>query len=180
MQSTPDDINTEITPREFELLVCDYLTETGKELKTFTARHDVEINKTDGDYQIDVYAEFEYLGANFKILVECKRHKNKIKREVVQLLFDKLRATGSQKGIIFSTSKFQEGAVIFAKEHGIALIHVINGKYTFFTKSNDAQAFNPPPWVDIPKYVGEFRTGGAICFLQKGYMESLDEFIFNK
>lgn len=99
-----DDINANITPTEFEILVRDYLTEIGKELKTFSAHHDKIIKKVDGDYQIDVYAEFNFLGADFKILIECKKHKNRIKREVVQLLYDKIRATGSHKGIIFSTS----------------------------------------------------------------------------
>jgi restriction system protein len=178
MPLLPDDINANITPTEFELLVKDYLIELGNELKSFSVTHNTIIKKVDGDYQIDVYAEFNFLGADFKILIECKRHKHKIKREVVQLLYDKIRATGSNKGMIFSTSGFQDGAMKFANEHGIALIRIIEGKYTYFTKGADSQNFEPPPWADIPKYVGEFRDNSSTSYLQKGYMDSLGEFLF--
>lgn len=58
------------------------------------ATHNTHLMNNDGEYQIDVYAEFDFLGATFKVLVECKRHKNRIKKEVIQLLYDKLRSTG--------------------------------------------------------------------------------------
>lgn len=178
MPLPPDYINANITPTEFEILVRDYLTEIGKELKTFSAHHDKIIKKVDGDYQIDVYAEFNFLGADFKILIECKKHKNRIKREVVQLLYDKIRATGSHKGIIFSTSGFQKGAMKYANEHGIALVRIIEGKYTYFTKGTDSQNYHPPHSVDNPKYVGEFIDNTSISYLQKGHMDSLYEFLF--
>ncbi len=63
MPLLPDDINADITTREFELLVKEYLESVGKELKNFKASHDIHLPKSDGEYQIDVYAEFEVLGA---------------------------------------------------------------------------------------------------------------------
>jgi len=83
------------------------------------------------------------------VLIECKYHKNPIKREVVQVLLDKLRATGAQKGIVFSTVKFQKGAIEFAQAHGIALVMVANGKTMYVTRSaNQATASD-----DLPSYV---------------------------
>jgi restriction system protein len=178
MSSLPDNINANISPTEFELLVKEYLEGVGKELKDFKAVHNVHLLKSDGEYQIDIYAEFEVLGASFKVLVECKRHKSDIKREVVQLLYDKLRATGIHKGMIFSTSGFQSGAYKFAEEHGIALIRVIEGRYTYETKSYGEQIYEPPPWADIPKYVGQYTRGAMTTFLQEGYFEDLGEFLF--
>lgn len=178
MPSPPENINADITPTEFELLIKEYLEEAGKDLKSFQVIHDVKINRIDGEYQIDVYAELEVLGAVIKILVECKRHQDRIKREVVQLLFDKIRATGSHKGMIFSTSGFQEGAVLYAKEHGIALVRVIDSKYTFETKSLSSKNFAPPSWLNRPKYVGEYKIGNTTSYLQKGYIEDLKDFLF--
>ena len=119
------------------------------------------------------------MGALFKVLVECKRYKSEIKREVIQLLFDKLRATGAQKGMVFSTSGFQSGAFKFAEEHGIALVRVIEGRYTYVTKSGGEQTYDPPLWADIPKYVGEYIRGASVTYLQKGYFEDLGEFLFD-
>jgi restriction system protein len=128
MAQPPENLNANITPVDFELLVKEYMTNLGRKIKNFKILHNTKIIANDGDYQIDVYVEYEILEVDFKIIIECKRYKNRIKREIVQLLYDKLRATGSQKGIIFSTSSFQKGAVLFAERHGIALIKVIEGK----------------------------------------------------
>jgi hypothetical protein len=40
MQLPPDDINADISPKEFELLVKEFLEGTGKELKNFKVIHD--------------------------------------------------------------------------------------------------------------------------------------------
>lgn len=175
--------NTEITPIEFEKLVKDYFTEIGRTLKKFKAVHDRKIKSDDGEYQIDVYAEFEALNIDIKVLVECKKHKNRIKRETVQILYDKLRATGSHKGIIFSTSGFQSGADKYARKHGIALITVIEGKLTIQTKSAEKTEISEEylKFFDNPKFVGEYHySESGICYLQKGYLEALEEFIFEK
>lgn len=177
MPLPPENINANITPREFELLVKAYLQEIGSSINTFNVKHDVQLQREDGRYQIDVFVEFELLGSDFKVLIECKKHKDKVKRDVVQLLFDKIRATGAHKGMIFSTSGFQKGALLYARKHGIALIRIIEGKYTYFTKSRESRNFDPPTWVDLPKFVGEFITDEAICYLQNGHLEPLREFI---
>jgi len=173
-----DNINAEITSTEFEILVRDYLRDLGHELKSFNAIHNSVINTVDGNYQIDIFAEFKFLGADFRVLIECKKHKYSKKREIVQLLFDKLRATGTQKGMIFSTSGFQKGAILFAKKHGIALVRVIDGKYTCFAKGENLKDYEPPTWNDISKYVGEFRNETSISYLQEGNIDSLRNFLF--
>lgn len=180
MPLPPDNVNADISPKEFELWIYNCLSNLGKELKHFDIRHDTLIKSYDGEYQIDVLAKFESLGAEFKVLVECKRHKNKIKREVIQILHDKLHSTGSQKAILFSTSGFQEGAIVYAKQHGIALVRVIESKYTFVTKSEGFDNFHLPAWAEIPKYVGEYNNYKCIAYLQKGHFETLEEFLFGE
>lgn len=175
--------NTEITPTEFEKLVKDYFLEIGATLKKFKAEHNVIMKSNDGNYQIDVFAEFEALNIEIKVLVECKKHKNRIKRETVQILFDKLRATGTHKGIIFSTSGFQSGADKYAREHGIALITVIDGKLTVNTKSTEKTEISDEylKFFDVPKFVGEFSyEESGIYYLQKGYVNALEEYIFDR
>jgi restriction system protein len=175
--------NTEISPTEFEKLVKDFFLEIGGKLKNFRAEHNLKLESNDGNYQIDVYAEFEALNTDIKVLVECKKHKNKIKRETVQILYDKLRATGTHKGIIFSTSGFQSGADKYARKHGIALITVIEGKLTVQTKSKEKTEISEEylKFFDIPKFVGEYHySENGICWLQKGYLETLEEFIYDK
>ncbi|QHS58377.1 restriction endonuclease [Chitinophaga agri] len=182
-----DNLVTSLTYTEFERLVRDYVSDLGQPLKDFEVTHNDKIPTADGTYQIDVKATFEALGCDFLVLIECKHYKEPIKREKVQILNDKLRSIGAQKGIIFSTSTFQAGAIQYAEAHGIALIHVIEGRYTYVTKGQEKQDYNPPPWADIPKYVGVFRfnvneTGDRYfeSYLSKNYMEDLAFFLFGK
>ncbi len=179
MNNSPDDINTEITPTEFEELVHSYLSNLGETLEKFEAKHNILITRNDGTYQIDVFAEFEVLGGRIKVLIECKRYKNKVKRETVQLLNDKLKSIGAQKGMIFTTSGFQSGAIKYAEEHGIALVTVIEGRYTYVTKSHNSETYPPPDWVKIPKFVGVYSYGNRTAYLESKYLTPLEEFLFN-
>ncbi len=81
--------------------------------------------------------------------------------------------------MIFSTSGFQSGAYKFADEHGIALIRITEGRYTYITKSAGEQTYDPPSWADVPKYVGEYIRKATVTYLQKRYFEDLEEFLFD-
>jgi len=63
-----EDFITDITPREFELLIKRYLNNVGSPLKNFSAIHDTKLSSADGTYQIDIYATFEALGCDIKFL----------------------------------------------------------------------------------------------------------------
>lgn len=117
-----------ITPKEFETFCMNTLKAYAQRenLQDFTITENKIIDADDGTYQIDVYAEFTALGTKNKVLVECKRHSNPIKRELVAALYDKLRSVGAQKGILISTTGFQSGATKYAQKHGIALWQICN------------------------------------------------------
>ncbi len=135
-----------LTPKQFEEEVESLLIKLGVGLVEFKVQRLENIDASNGSYEIDVTARFDALGVNFLVLIECKHHKNPIKRDVVQVLFDRLRAVGGHKGMVFSTARFQRGAIEFAKAHGIALVRIADGRTSFATRSYDApQAFPPLP-----------------------------------
>jgi restriction system protein len=138
---------TTLTPEQFEREVEKQITSMGISLSEFEVRRLEKISAADGIYEIDVTARFEALGVSFLVLIECKHHKNPIKRDVVQVLKDRLRAVGAQKGMIFSTVQYQRGALAYAKAHGIALARVIDGSVLYETKSYGQRRAEPPPWV---------------------------------
>lgn len=117
------EIEASITPKEFETFCMETLKAYAlrENLQDFTITENKIIEVDDGTFQIDVYAEFTALGTKNKVLVECKRHSNPIKRELVAVLYDKVRSIGAQKGILISTTGFQSGATKYAQKHGIAL-----------------------------------------------------------
>ena len=113
-----------MSPGEFEKYALLILQQQIQGMENCLFEHNKIIEVSDGNYQIDGYIEFRLMGVTYKTLVECKHYKSSIEREKVQVLFDKLRACGAQKGILVSSSNFQSGAITYATQHGIALVQL--------------------------------------------------------
>lgn len=139
-----------LTPQQFEAEVESFLRRSGGGLSEFRVQRLEKIDAADGVYEIDVTARFEALGADFLVLVECKHHKSPIKREVVQVLRDRVSAVGGQKGMIFSTAPFQSGAIRYARAHGIALLLVASGNVGYLSRTFEGEDL--PPSFDMPDY----------------------------
>jgi restriction system protein len=133
-----------MTPERFEKYVRGIVKREKMTLQDFEVTHLESVNGMDGEYTMDVVATFVLFGgAIFRTLIECKRYSNPIEREIVMILEQKLQSTGSQKGMIFSTSSFQSGAIEFAKAHGIALVFVQWGRKRVFVTNERRQGEIP-------------------------------------
>lgn len=144
-----------LSPNEFELEVQRILNEEGMGLKDFSTAHLEKMQGTDGDYIIDITARFEALGADFLVLIECKRQSAPVEREIVQVLADKMRSINAQKGMLFSTAGFRSGAIRYAQDNHIALVYIADGRSVLVTKGLP-QTMYYPPW--IPNTVGYLIT----------------------
>jgi hypothetical protein len=155
-----------MTPGEFESFVTslfDAIEESGAIANLHVQTHEV-LHGADGKYDFDATVRYELGGMAFLILVEAKLHKNPIKREMVQVLHQKLQSVGAQKAVLVSTAPFQEGALNFALAHGIALVTVTEGRFTYETKG----ATKPPPLsreqarerLGLPTFVGHAYSNG--------------------
>ena len=153
-----------LSPSEFEEAVKAILDAVGVPLKDYESAHLASLTGVDGDYIIDVSVSFSALGADFLVLVECKHEKRRTERQDVQILHTKIQSLGAQKGMIFSTAGFQEGAVQYAELHGIALVQIARGENTYFSRSMESPK-PPPAWLQIPKYVGWWTHGKHMSVL---------------
>lgn len=140
-----------LTPKQFEAQVKDTIASLGATLTGFEVQQLEVLNTDDGNYEIDVTARFEAFGAEYLTLIECKHHKNPIKREYVQVLFAKMHSLQAQKGMLFSTADFQSGAIEFALKHRIALVRIADGRTAYVTKGAGPRSPLPP---GFPKHVG--------------------------
>lgn len=145
----------DITPEDFELQVKAWLESTSSVLESFNTEHRKKLPGVDGEYEIDVVARFRaFAGTEFLMLVECKKHKNSIKREIVQTLRQKQLSLGAHKAMVVSTSAFQSGAMKFARINGIALVQIINGEAVYHQANATLRAALPPD--DAEDYAGIF------------------------
>lgn len=146
-----------ISPEGFELQVKAWLESTSATLESFSAEHRKELSGVDGEYEIDVTAQFKaFEGAHFLMLVECKKHRNAIKREIVQALRQRQLSIGAHKAMLVSTSSFQSGAHEFARVHGIALVEIVNGMAVYVQAS--AKRTMPPIPESAENYAGIFHS----------------------
>ena len=145
----------EITPEEYEKQAVAWLRSTHP-ASDISVQHLRRVQGEAGEYEIDVVVEMEILGGSrIVVLVECKRYRSAVKRDVVMVLEAKLRDTGAHKGIVISTSGFQRGALEYAESRGIATVTLQDGRTNYHTRAH-GQAASPPDWVHVSQFIGWF------------------------
>lgn len=168
---------TEMTPTEFEQYAISVLKAQfqNQEIDNYSFTHNVQKDAHDGTYQIDGEIKLYIMGVEIDILVECKRYKGPVKREHIQALHDKIRSVGAHKGIFITTSYFQSGALKYAKEHGIALISIIDGKLQYEARSED-WIRNPviPSWVKHRPFSMAMQTQKTDTSISISYIDDTD------
>ena len=174
----------DMSPTDFERFSLKILRQQTKGLENLAFEHNVMVEKSDGSYQIDGIVRFDVMGVRYITLVECKHYKGPISREKVQVLYDKIRATGAHKGILVSTSNFQSGAIKYATEHGIALIQITDAETSIETRGHYRIIQNKPnlynggdPYISIM----QSSTGAGIsCKYLRHYSNALKEFLLGQ
>ena len=128
-----------------------------------------------GDYAIDVLAETTiFNGAKLCVVVECKRQKTRVKRDLVLTLKAKKDDLGAHKAMMFSTGGFQKGAITYAAKHGIALVQVDSGTSAYITKSENASPLLP---YYLSPLVGWLIADDRITVVSEAYPEALADYL---
>ena len=114
---------------EFELLVQRIykaiLEYEGDQYKMIDVKQNFKIQGFSRTYQVDVYWEYELFGVKKVCIVEVKNYKRRVESKVVQALKAELDdIPGHPDGFIVTNNEFQQGAIDFANNHGIALVSV--------------------------------------------------------
>jgi restriction system protein len=171
-----------ITPEEFEQYVKDWFDSEGINLKSYKSIINNKAAADDGVYEIDIDITYDALGVEFRVLIECKRHSYNIKREVLQILHEKLQSIGAHKGIVCSTSGFQSGALKYARKHGIACIMVAENRMLVQTRSSDREPVSQEycDFFGLPKisgYLSEYEADDTIHYsiVDKTHLEYIEK-----
>lgn len=107
--------------RDFERFVAD-LFRTDPDL---LVEHDVtEVGKSGANRQVDVRVTHRVSGMTYVTIIECKRWKEKIDRGRIDVLAAAIEDLNAAKGVLFTTSGFEEGAELYARSRGIELFVV--------------------------------------------------------
>eukprot|EP00033_Pygsuia_biforma_P005825 GCRY01006451.1.p1 GENE.GCRY01006451.1~~GCRY01006451.1.p1 ORF type:complete len:255 (-),score=-12.14 GCRY01006451.1:354-1118(-) len=91
-----------VDPRDFEKVVAELL---------FSRGYDVQLTKQTRDGGYDILALKKIDGLPFKMLAECKRHKNTVGIEIIRSFCDVIHQEKASKGVIFTTSYYSPEAI---------------------------------------------------------------------
>ena len=131
----------------FENFVKDLHEEDGD----VTVQRDVtEIDRHGAKRQTDIKIVRRSRFHQFTTLVECKRWKESVSRDRIDVLAASIEALGANNGAIFTTTGFEAGAIAYAKGKGIELFVVrdltpeewgLPGRHISFTLHVNAAEF---------------------------------------
>lgn len=153
----------DMTPRQLE----DFIGEAFRSVTDLVQGLEVQVRDrltgSDGIYEIDATVRYRWAGLDFLVLVEAKLHRAPIKRETVQVLHAKVQSLAAHKGVLITTSRFQKGALDYAKAHGLGLVALSDGRFTIETRSAvpAAEPGQPKRWFEAPDFVGHSYGPGA-------------------
>ncbi|GDY37088.1 restriction endonuclease [Acidovorax sp. NB1] len=176
-----------LTAKDFELLVKSWLEAESDDLCDFSASHLESMKGQDGEFTFDVTAKFCIFGGmKVQVVVECKKHSNPIKRELVQVLNEKKRSVGAHKAILVATAPFQSGAIEYAEKNGIGLVQIASSNVLFIKASRNRSAPLPRAIENVAlqePFVGLFygmNPNGDLVFpqvLRRGMTHELGIFL---
>lgn len=172
----------DITPGEFESFVADLFGAVMDDaIEDLRVKVQEAVQGVDGEYKFDATVRYRLGGMDFLVVVEAKKHKNSIERELVQVLKDKVHSVGAQKGVMIATAPFQSGAIEYAGTHGIALVKVTEGRYTFETRGGDPQPVmtrEEARALGSPDFVGHvYRPDGQIVLVSTEIADYIAEMV---
>lgn len=118
--------------------------------------------------------------------MECKHYKYPISEEIVQKVYNNLRAIDAQKGIVVSTSNFQSDAIEYVKVHSIALIQMTEAENIFHTRCHYSIVVNYPyvaksgEQSHIGVMIGQGKDGvGVTCSYLSALLDVLEKFLLS-
>jgi hypothetical protein len=135
--------SAEMSPAQFERWIVDLFSAMAGPLSDLTVSLHETIKAADGTYDFDATVRYRVLGLDFLVIVEAKHHSHPIKRELVQVLHDKIGSVGAHKGVMVATAPYQSGALQFAAVHGIALVSVVDGSLVYETRGSRTGCARP-------------------------------------
>lgn len=102
--------------KEFEQFVAELYKDSDEVL----VQHNVtETGKSGAKRQIDVKVTQKTKLHNLTTIIECKRWKEKVDRQIIDVLFASVEDLNANKGAIFTTQGYEEGAIQYARSKNI-------------------------------------------------------------
>jgi hypothetical protein len=106
----------------------------------FDVKVDETLRGARAEHEIDVTARTSIAGVDQCWLIECKSWKRRVPKERVLTFRGVVEDVGADRGLLFSESGFQAGAINAAQNTNITLTSLVEFENTFSTEVSSARA----------------------------------------
>jgi hypothetical protein len=141
-----------LQPHEVEIFATRELRKSGLELLALKRHSQTSVSRSGDEYVVELHGKLRVAGVDVPVVVECRNAVQPIGAPVVASLHSRLASVPARHAILFSVSDYSPEAIRVARNAGIALLRVTDGK-TAFARSRSGFAGQPPAWV--PEYMAE-------------------------
>jgi restriction system protein len=123
--------NSIISPDRFEILVVRELRKAGFEITDVRIVRWIRAPGDTGEFDVDLTACLHAPGEVHHVLIGCLHRISPIRRELVARIGERSRQADSRSTLVFATSEFDREALVYARDHGIALLRVVDGRAAY-------------------------------------------------
>ena len=150
----------EVTPEYFRILVVRELRKAGLDVSEPNVLRRSELPEPERGFVLELAIELSRSDPPWRrrALTSCRRQEGPVRRDVIDDLATRLGAARAEVGLIFSTAEFGADALAAAREHGIALLRLVDGRRVFDT-SGWGQEGHYPAW--LPAYLVQVAAQDA-------------------
>jgi len=142
----------ELTPGHFEILVVRELRKVGLEVSELRQHRRTTFPQPERGYLLELEGVISRAAWRRRALIGCRRQDLPIGRAAVEAFKSHVTEAGVDGGILFATGAFEPEALQAARDGGVALLRVTDGR-TAFDTSGWGTPGHYPIW--LPAYCAQ-------------------------
>ena len=143
-----------MTPENFEILVVRELRKVGFDVGTVRTHRRSELPESERGFVVEFAMPLARPGTTWRALVACRHQSAAVEREVIDSVKARLPQVPADAGLVFATADFGTDALAAARESGVALLRVVDGRTVYDASGwSDPGGGHYPAW--LPTYLAQ-------------------------
>ncbi len=149
-----------VTPEYFQILVVRELRKVGFDLGTVRIHRRSELPEPERGFVLELAVPLALASTTWRALVACRHQAGTVARDVIDSVKARLPQVPADAGLVFATADFGTDALAAARESGVALLRVVDGRTAYDTSGwSDPGGGHYPAW--LPAYLAQLVDRAA-------------------
>ena len=135
-----------MTPESFQILIIRELRKVGFDVGTVRIHRRSELPEPERGFVLELAVSLARPGTGWRALVACRHQAGTVERNVIDSVKARLPEVPADVSLVFATADFGTDALVAAREAGVALLRVVDGRTVYDTSGwSDPGGGTTPP-----------------------------------